>query len=180
MTRVPDVVLQPGVEGPGSALVSTKWAASYIGRKSDVAIRTQLRQQNLSFGSERTKAQVVDGQMSWWEMVRLDAYQHLAVGDYRANAQLRDGLLLLPFSLQPFAVARAGGRLPVLLKPDQVLSYQMDRGVSGAYDPSLLLNAIGLRWIVQGGSSNRRPRAVKQEKLFDEASQLDMFDVDGE
>ena len=178
MTRASDVVLQPAVDGPGAALVSTKWAAGYIGRKSDVAIRTQLRKQNLSFGSERTKAQLPEGQLSWWEMVRLDAYQHLAFGDYRANAQLRDGLLLLQFPLRPFVVARAGGSLPVLLKPDQALKYQLERGVTGAYDPGPLLRAMGLRWAVQSGSSDQRPRAIKQETLFDEASQLQMFDAD--
>jgi hypothetical protein len=167
------------MRGPGAALVSTKWAALYMGRKSDVAIRTQLRKQNLSFGSERTKAQLPDGQLSWWEMVRLDAYRYLSFGDYRANAQLRDGLLLLQFPLRPFVLARAGGSLPVLLKPDQLFSYQLERGFTGAYDPDPLLRAIGLRWAVQGGPSVQQARPVKQEKLFGEASQLDMFDVDG-
>jgi len=164
-----------GVEStPALKTVSTKWAAEHIGRTRDTHVRTLLKANDLSFRSERTKFGIADGEVSWWEMVRLDAYEHLKSTKARDNRHLRDGLIILNIPLVPFVVVWSGHDLPVLVRPDQVIDYQMQRGARGAYDPTALLAELGLLTQPQPRRDRPHIRTGEQQALFGN-DQLDLF-----
>ena len=166
----------PIESSPGLKTVTTGWAAEYIGRTRDTHVRTLLKNSDLSSRSERTEASIPDGYVSWWEMVRLDAYEHLRVTTTRSKRVLRDGLILLPIPLKPFVVVWSAQALPVLVRPDQVIDYQKERS-SGAYDPKRLLRALEMIHYYEPTKSHHTGRPqTQQPRLFDDSDQLGLFD----
>jgi hypothetical protein len=167
---------------PALTTVPTTWAADYLGSRNDAQIKKLLQQDLLSFKTERRRAAIPVGYLSWWEMVRLDAFEHLRTTRPTVNRTLRNGLLLLHFSLEPFAVVWTMPELPLTVAPSDIVGYVASHGASGIYDPTDLLQALGLQSsaapapVVPPSNHPQRAIAPKQASLFGTNEQLDLFD----
>lgn len=129
--------------------MTTKQASELLGFIKPAVIKRLIGKEQLSFASERDRYGVAEGYVSWWEIVRLGAYQYLRTSPDTNEPPLRLGLTILEFDLNPFVVARHTRALPVVLDAGQADSFA-DSAWDRIDDPSDLVARMGLGWRTTG------------------------------
>ena len=164
-------------EGPQLCTMTTKQASDLLGFVKPDIIKRLLVKEELSFASERERYGVAGGYVSWWEIIRLGAYQYLRHSPGTREPPLRAGLTILEFDLSPFVVARHKGRRPVVLDAIQAGSFA-DSAWDRVYDPTDLMASMGLAWRRSGRPTAEPMSADKpiQEVLDPSFREPTLFD----